>query len=275
MHFLVFVKMTRYARAEGSKASNEKLPNEATPWHLMKQQIEESKSKKPLENKKLVKKLTDRKDGDNIRNNNYNWADFDSDKSENLKSKHCNKFTKNSKSSDTDNVKIENNAKQLESTEDRRDEKTDSKKNKCSNKKIQYNYTHSESNNKESCTSQSNKSLNLAVLSKRQKRNLKRKLRREKMDKFGDDKSKKFKKDESKDNSQSKVKEKRIKQDGEYRRKKPNTSIQTITINGMEIKIVKYNGFPIKKEDAERLTKLKQDLLLKGKYLKQSYNYYI
>lgn len=237
--------MTRYARAKGSKASNERVPNEATPWHLMKLQLEESKNKKVVENKKSAKELLkDRQDSDEIRTSNHDWAEFDNNKSENLKPKRYTKLTENSKTDDaTYNVITKSdNMEGIEKTKDGKIERMGNKKNKFSNKKC--NINNSESNNKESSTLQSNKSSNSSILSKRQKRNLKRKL----------------------ENSQSKVKEKRIKNNTEYKRRKLDTGIQTIIINGMVTEIVKYDGFPVKKEDAERLAKLKQELLMKGKY---------
>lgn len=35
--------MTRFARAKGSKASNEKTPEDGTPWEVMKEQLVKSK----------------------------------------------------------------------------------------------------------------------------------------------------------------------------------------------------------------------------------------
>lgn len=262
MYFLVPAEMTRYARAKGSKASNERVPSEATPWHLMKQQLKESKNEKPLENKKSAKELLkDRQDSDEVRSSNHDWAEFDN-KSENLKPKCYTKLIENSKKDNaTHNVIAKNdNIEGIEKTKDKKIERTD-KKNKFSNKK-ELNINHSESNNEESSTLQSNKSSNFPVLSKRQKRNLKRKL-----EKSNNDRSKRFKKDISNENSQNEVKERRIK-NKEYKRKKPDTDVQTIIINGVETKIVRYDGFPVKKEDAERLAKLKQELLMKGKYTK-------
>lgn len=306
--------MTRFARAKGSKASNEKLPNEATPWHLMKQQLEESKTKEPPEKKKSAKELLmERQDSDTVKNSSYEWADFDGNKSENLKTKYKKykshkSVTENCKNNDTaHNTTTKNNyLEKLEKT-DKNIKKTEKKnktydneqpnintdahsesnnaiaknnsieklgktnknirktekKNRSDKKQPNINTdTHSESINKELNIPQ-NASSNFAVLSKRQKRNLKRKL-----EKSNNDDSKRFKKDMSNENSQSKIKEKKIKSNGEYKRRKPDTtSIQTIIINGVETEIVKFDGFPIIKKDAERLTKLNQELLMKGKYI--------
>jgi zinc finger CCHC domain-containing protein 9 len=35
--------MTRFARAKGSKSSNERAPEDSTPWEVMKEQLLQSK----------------------------------------------------------------------------------------------------------------------------------------------------------------------------------------------------------------------------------------
>jgi len=258
-----FRKMTRFARAKGSKASNEKLPNEATPWHLMKQQMEENKCKASLEKKISVKELLkDEKDtySSNISENN-NWAEFDDNKS-NLpdnkqKYRHKNLASNKIQNDDVNHIMSENSnkAKELEEkTEDTEIKTMNSKKNRFSNKKKQ-NINNSPPNEKESNISQDNKYPKSNVLSKRQKRNRKRKLEMTNND------AKRFK-----INSHSKTKEEKFKEKGEYKRRKPDTGITKIIINGIETEIVKYDGFPIKKEDANRLIELKQKMIMKGDY---------
>ncbi|KAH0954564.1 hypothetical protein HN011_002221 [Eciton burchellii] len=253
--------MTRFARAKGSKASNEKLPNEATPWHLMKQQMEENKYKASLEKKISVKELLkDEKDtySSNISENN-NWAEFDDNKS-NLpdnkqKYRHKNLASNKIQNDDVNHIMSENSnkAKELEEkTEDTEIKTMNSKKNRLSNKKKQ-NINNSPPNEKESNISQDNKYPKSVVLSKRQKRNRKRKLEMTNND------AKRFK-----INSHSKTKEEKFKEKGEYKRRKPDTGITKIIINGIETEIVKYDGFPIKKEDANRLIELKQKMIMKG-----------
>ncbi|KAM0736653.1 Zinc finger CCHC domain-containing protein 9 [Formica fusca] len=254
--------MTRYARARGSKASNEKLPNEATPWHIMKQQVEENVNKKQLEKKKSAKELlkdqNDTLDNNTNKNINHNWAEFDDNESKSdvkeqkkLKSKkNCMNFTENSKNdipSNSNNTKTEDTIETINSRSD-----------KFSNEmKPDINNSYLSSNEKESRISEKDdKNSNSFILSKRQKRNRKRKLE------TSNDKSKNFKKDTS--DKSGKVEEKKIKERGEYKRRKPNAGITKMIINGVEIEIVMYDGFPVKKEDAERLIELKQTLILKG-----------
>ncbi|XP_072745788.1 uncharacterized protein [Anoplolepis gracilipes] len=243
--------MTRYARARGSKASNEKLPNEGTPWHVMKQQREENENKKLLEKKKSAKELLKDQNDTLDNKNNHNWAEFNDnkyksdikDKKSKSKKNHTNltesNITSNGNNTETENTKIET---------------INSRSAEISNKiKPNINNLSSE---KESRISQDDKNSNSFILSKRQKRNRKRKLE------TPNDKSKKFKKDTS--NKSDKAKEKKIKEKGEYKRRKPNIGITKMIINGVEIEIVMYDGFPVKKEDAERLTELKQKLIIKG-----------
>lgn len=264
--------MTRYARAKGSKASNERLPNEATPWHMMKQQLEENKVKEPLMKKKSAKELLKDQESstfDNSTNSNtQEWAVFEDNRSkiENINARK----RKNSKS----NRKIEQNAKNSEnkvvSEGNNNVEKsqaienikaTDRKKTKFSNKEKQaINNPNSISNEKESNTSQDVHS-NHIVLSKRQKRNQKRKLE------MSYDGSKRFKKDASSKNNKTFIKEEKMKKKGEYKRRKPDIGVTKIIINGVEIEIVMYDGFPVKKEDAVRLAELKQKMIMKGKYI--------
>lgn len=52
--------------------------------------------------------------------------------------------------------------------------------------------------------------------------------------------------------------------DGEHKRRKPDTGPVNITINGVDIQIIKYDGYPVKREDAERLQQLKQEMIMKG-----------
>lgn len=259
--------MTRYARAKGSKASNERLPNEATPWHLMKEKLlEENENKESsLETKKSAKELLKDEKNENI---THNWAEFDDQPKFTKKHKrpkeNCTYSTENLENDSTVHTttsKSNNNAEKLEETnirtEDIKVRKTD-KKNVFSNRE-----RHNDSNpgdKKESSTSQDGVSSSFTMLSKRQKRNQKRRLE------TSDKQAKKFRKHASGEDFHSKLKEKKIKEKGEYKRRKPDVGITKIIINGVETEIVRYDGFPVRKEDAERLTELKNKLIMKGRH---------
>lgn len=74
--------MTRFARAKGSKASNERIPDEPTPWHEMKQQLVEAagakfSTPKPKTAKELLQENSDLFYTDTIGNLNNDWADIE------------------------------------------------------------------------------------------------------------------------------------------------------------------------------------------------------
>uniref|UniRef100_A0A6V7IYW2 CCHC-type domain-containing protein n=1 Tax=Bracon brevicornis TaxID=1563983 RepID=A0A6V7IYW2_9HYME len=56
----------------------------------------------------------------------------------------------------------------------------------------------------------------------------------------------------------------KIRDDKEHKRRKPNPGIQKVIINGMEVEIVLYDGFPVKKDDADRLIELRKQMIMKG-----------
>lgn len=297
--------MTRYARAKGSKASNERLPNEATPWMVMKQQLED-KNKESLKKKRTAKELLkDYEENETNKNINNNWAEFSkhlSEKKEKKKSskesiKHHERDTedsiasrninsdfskcektrekkecKKSKSTELCTNTIENsknnnivasknnskeNLQQTEHTEDTRSKQIHNKKGMFPKKKKQekeeQDFKDSPSEEK---VNQDEAQSNFTVLSKRQKRNLKRKLKTTNSGCEGNSTSDKI--------SNYKGKEKKSKQEGNYKRRKPDIGAIKMIINGVETEIVKYDGFPVKKEDAERLADLKQQMTMKG-----------
>ncbi|XP_025992547.1 zinc finger CCHC domain-containing protein 9 [Solenopsis invicta] len=252
--------MTRYARAKGSKASNERLPNEATPWHVMKQQLEENKNKIPPTKKKSAKELL--KDQEDILNSSPNantqeWVEFENSKSKSSTKKHKNSNSnKNIKNSKNDVSKGDNNVQKSQEIEDAKIETTDRKTIKLSKKKKQAINNPTFVSDEKKLNPEQNS--NYVALSKRQKRNQKRKLE------MSNDGSKRFKKDTLNKSSNMQTRDEKMKKKGEYKRRKPNTGVTKIVINGVEIEMVMYDGFPVKKEDAERLAELKQKMIMKG-----------
>lgn len=266
--------MTRFARAKGSKASNEKLPNEATPWHLMKQQLEENKCKAFLDKKPSAKELLkSEKDTRNVNENN-DWAEFDDDGPKSLnnaqrirKRKSPSEIDKKPAVEDSQNdnadhtiAKKSKKRKKSEKTEEAEIGTNDNETSSLSTKKNE-NLNNTPSNETALDTPQSKDHQNCTVLSKRQKRNQKRKL-----ETINNNANKRFKSDTI---HRGRTREERIKERGEYKRRKPDNCVAKVMINGVEIEIVKYDGFPVKKEDADRLTELKQKLLMKGECVVQ------
>lgn len=265
--------MTRFARAKGSKASNERVPNEATPWYLMKQQLEENKNRDVAEVKKSAKELLkDEKDmfyNDTV--TNHDWAEFNN----NAPKSNINKIKISEENGMTLTVNSEDNDARCitafkknctKSSQDAKDTKIEeaSMKSEFSKEKEKHklNDSYSQSNKKESNILENNVSSEFVKLSKRQKRNQKRKLNQDKIQE-----SKSYKRDLSDKSSYNDVKESKITEKGEYKRRKQDIGITKVMIDGVETIIVKYDGFPVKKEDADRLAELKQKMIMKGKYI--------
>lgn len=75
--------MTRFARAKGSKASNERVPEEPTPWHEMKKQLElkyqnvdAAKKKNEADKKRSAAYNSFLKEQEKEQAKNVKWAEF-------------------------------------------------------------------------------------------------------------------------------------------------------------------------------------------------------
>lgn len=78
-------------------------------------------------------------------------------------------------------------------------------------------------------------------------------------------KSKKGKPQNSKNNNKQFQKFKsRQQNDKDHKRRKPFNATHTMYINGNEIELAYFDGFPIKKDDFDRLSQLKKDMISKG-----------
>ncbi|CAD6216296.1 GSCOCG00004447001-RA-CDS [Cotesia congregata] len=350
--------MTRFARAKGSKASNERLPCEATPWHVMKQQLDTVKAKESSEKPKNAKELLKEKDDpyywDTVVNKTE-WATLDTDKpSKSVKKNNPGKVEKNSpKKSALKKASLDNSVSLNDSNDKSRKRKPEEvektagetenvpkkkKKNKLANngeENVVENFPKKKKNkivnngeenveenvskkkkNKPTANSEENsivdenkeeKKLNNVKLSKRQKRNRKNKIKNDNSNqqdevstpitfnvegndwnssiKFGssDGKSKFKPKNNNNDNSkpennnypnnyndkrfnQRVVKQRpaKIRDNLEHKRRKPEPGAQKVIINGMEVEIVLHDGFPVRKDDAERLKELRKKLVMNG-----------
>lgn len=354
--------MTRYTRAKGSKASNERIPNDATPWHVMKQQLVENLSvpQEPSKKTKSAKELLHDKQytSDVTKNNDSSWAEFENNyekqnnctvkeikkkhnvqlnTTENNQNVHLNKSnesdvkqkllkrniddidnsvtevkSKKHKKIKSQDDNINDNQKKLNQVDAKIDE-TDTNTNKLNKKRNKNKYNTKEESTKmliEDDNSQmKNNEINhihdsknkiQGVLSKRQKRNMKKRQNivsetkgninsenfsnnvdndrnystentqtkgfnkrfapqsmnyRDAPNKFG---KKIF------ENNKHKRKPPKIRDDKEHKRRKPDLGYSKMTINGVEVEIVKFDGFPVKKDDADRLHELKQKMIMKG-----------
>lgn len=327
--------MTRFARAKGSKASNERVKEEATPWHIMKQQLNESLAKeKSFETKgktKTAKQLLEEKEESSPVTND--WAEFDkpTKKTKKTKLSTSNKIEKptekkikkkkikealNNQTEDNNtnlvndisekvkrkqivtdkNKEEENNILKIKSVSvspqknKKKRDKIDTSEDAVSEqkeKKIKIDEKSDENSTIEKPTEK---------LSKRQKRNLKNKnkksettntdLKKSVFDtkendwntevKFGKP-DKKLEENSNFPNQNNRFERNRanmknhhlrkpkVRDNKEHQRRKPMQSMK-LMINGMEIEVVMYDGFPVQKEDAERLKELKQQMILKGSF---------
>lgn len=350
--------MTRFARAKGSKASNEKLANEPTPWHVMKQHLQESLNKeKPVkERTKTARQLLEEKEISTPSKND--WAEFEKPKvtkkaekfkasskiekpsEKGVKKKKLKKFLQRQKENSLDLVedvsekikvkiqvldkpekveKVKRKVKRPKSQIEPSEESTSAPKKKKFNKtearnetagdkvpkKKKKNVIPEKSAENSLSVSEESKTNPTERLSKRQKRNLKKKNQNleaqmkkpsnsvfdtEENDwntdvKFGNNTEKKsgpVKKGANclersfKNMNQVKfgrpnmknhhLRKPKARDDKEHQRRKPAKSTKLI-INGMEIEVVMYDGFPVQKDDAVRLKELKQQMILKGSSL--------
>lgn len=120
--------MVRFARAKGSKSSNERIPNDPTPWHVMKEQLEISlvnEQQKPQGKTKTAKELIKEKDdlfySKSLGNVNADWAEFENSKSTKKeavktgkiekKAKNKDKSLKNVDQSDSEQVSVQDSRK--------------------------------------------------------------------------------------------------------------------------------------------------------------------
>ncbi|XP_076297261.1 uncharacterized protein LOC143217199 [Lasioglossum baleicum] len=333
--------MTRYARAKGSKSSNEKTPNEATPWHMLKPQLNgNSSTQGHTEKPKSAKELLQDKDKlyCDVWNVNNDWAVFEESTPTETKKKKETFVTSNEVDSQkkslkkrrnidetgtsatnskrpkkdrnyverdeatTKHAKLNKKKKQNESTETSKKDKNlgpkldnnldtvgqdHAEKDEATPKhaKLKKNKKRSKQNDRqfsEASMNSSNVSQTViteenvskkGTLSKHNDRQWKKRnvdsessnnntIGRNKNSRSNNPsfRGPKFEKQRPGSNK----KPGKVRDDKEHKRRKPDVDSTKLTINGMEIEVVKFDGFPIKKEDADRLRELKQKMIMKG-----------
>ncbi|XP_044005687.1 uncharacterized protein LOC122850616 [Aphidius gifuensis] len=325
--------MTRFARAKGSKGSNERVLDEPTPWHLMKQQLESSAiSKEITEKVKSAQDLLKEKDDlyyfDTLGNSKVDWADIEPENN-NLTPSNKKKINTPDKKSNkrmlaevvepsnaimSDSVTPEPSTvvkTKVPSTKkpkinDNIDEPSDKKaadeqkalarseknRKRRQEKKLKYREKLQAENKLKDNSSNNNDNDKKTgeQLSKRQKRNRKNKLKNEDNESTSVINSEegsstpselinsKFQQNKNIDNTPNmqqndrfnngckppKKKLPKPRDDLEHKRRKPCPPSEKVTINGFEVEIVHYDGFPVKKEDADRLKELRSQMILKG-----------
>ncbi|XP_044252757.1 zinc finger CCHC domain-containing protein 9-like [Tribolium madens] len=229
--------MTRFARAKGSKASNERVPEDATSWSEMKNQLleknQETKKRHEADKQRETnyKAFLQQVENDEIKNSK--WAEFPVDKP---KKKKILKILeeKSGIKRKSDSPLEENNKKAKKPTEN--GASNEAKPAKKIKKKNKPNIL----TKKEPLTEEEQKKIE----KKKEKR-----LRQLEKKKLKQPQVASVKKAKPRDNEKHE------------RRKKPQNSM---IINGKEVEIAYVDGFPIKIEDAERIRQLRQQMISKG-----------
>ncbi|XP_050677052.1 zinc finger CCHC domain-containing protein 9-like [Leptidea sinapis] len=294
--------MTRFARAKGSKSSNVRTPEDSTPWEVMKEQLlknkqgnEDNKKREEAEQQRITNYenfLKERK----VEKRKAEWCDFPEAKSNQSLNLNHNKSNKNKKikkaeqlhenvisetlSNSKNAIESEHivkkkknkhkNRKQSEK-EQNDDQKIDDstpsnnpntenseKKNKKIKNKKQSASNISNSNDTNKATEDSSNVLTHTKQSKKKNKS------RSKID--NSQISTPSLNDQEKQNSNPKdvtVKKKKMFEKPSRRKPINDKSFQLI-INTKEVELVRFDGFPIMKKDAERLQELKNSMIKKG-----------
>lgn len=285
--------MTRYARAKGSKASNERLPEEATPWQVMQQQML-NKDDESQESKRVPTSSTTELKKKNItvkeavtENKLVTWASFSNENEINQNKNNTKKKKKLMKcKQESENVKTvqskcasgcENKKKKLK-TNFQTDLKIKSKSRKLgqnSNKRSLQDTDDTECNIKKQqlCTQEIDVSVNVdqsvnghvtggekAGKCKKVNTELAKSIR-EKM--HTDKKSIQIKVEPTCNKNERHFGLKTKKMYNNQGRMADSDAF-TMYCNGQPVKVVHYDGFLIKEKDAEELNKLKLQLITKG-----------
>lgn len=295
--------MTRFARAKGSKASNERMPEDATPWNEMKQQLLE-RNTEMQQNKEREKAIKQRNENyksflaekEMDESKNIVWADFPG-VSKSQKPKKDKKQFKNAiknavvvnslKNSDNNNdsdvlpeetltkvqplveapskrirkkgktPKIEEknvNSEKIVSEKDLRKIEKSKLRKKEHKERIKQRKREQQDD-----PVKYNEALTDEVLKKIEKKKEKklRQLQRKKLINEGENQS------QVNTTPQLNRKLAKIRDNNHHERKKPRFP-NSMIINGKSVEIEYVDGFPIKREDADRLKQLRREMISKG-----------
>ncbi|XP_050348226.1 GATA zinc finger domain-containing protein 4-like [Nymphalis io] len=286
--------MTRFARAKGSKASNLKSPEDGTPWEVMKEHMlkaktdsEESKKREEAEQQRIENYNNFLKEH-KVQKRKATWCDFPEsesilkpkqnkkkNKEKSVKSISDKNFNDNKEFTEVEKKKEIKNNKNITSKLEHKDDNDASspseqnlskKKQKKSKKKNVLSESTAEiSNISTSLTSDKQNDQSKTV--KSAKHNLKNNTKaindNAKNNKFGNKNTNN--QNGNLYNSEVVQKVKNKTKNGKPQRRKPiNDNSFQLIINGKEVELVRFDGFPIMKKDAERLEELKKSMIKKG-----------
>ncbi|XP_045500666.1 zinc finger CCHC domain-containing protein 9-like [Colias croceus] len=282
--------MTRFARAKGSKASNLKDPEDSTPWEVMKEQLVKAK-KESEESKK-------REEAEQQRINNYEnflkerrvekrkaeWCDFPETKKTQNESKPSPekkkklKINNNVNNSETVNPEVSSdNSKKKNKKKNKQKNKTgqnntDNVENADSSQSL-INGTDGQKSSNNNDTSEPNDKFNKKPNNSEmpQPEQVGKNKKKKNKNNFGATENNTVENKSNQTNTQNNQQQqhmqakKKIKMgDGPVRRKEITERSFKLIINGKDIELVRFDGFPIMKRDADRLQELKNSMIKKG-----------
>lgn len=268
--------MTRFARSKGSKASNEKAPEDSTPWEVMKEQLLRTKKEKD-EYKKI-------EEAEKQRIQNYEnflkeqktqkrkaiWCDFpETQEGQSTQSPTKKKKKNKSKQITENNDKIIAYSSNNIVVSDLPIQKEKIKKKNLTQIHNENKETDTDKEILEETVNNSSGQETLAV--KKKKKNKKNKTNQTTIPSSNPlDNNQKLQTEEKKGNNtpkqppKHKKKNKTLVNGKVVRRKDINDNSFQLIINGKEVELVRVDGFPVMKKDAERLHELKANMLQKG-----------
>ncbi|CAH0694721.1 unnamed protein product [Spodoptera exigua] len=282
--------MTRFARAKGSKSSNERAPEDSTPWEVMKEQLlqakkegEESKKRKEAEKQRIENYENFLKEN-KVQKRKATWCDFP--ESENKQSKVTNSFESSETQAKSNKKNKKNVANGTENPDLRNVEPTNNdvadnvnnigkkpkpKKVKKKSEEV------AETQVPENTAEEDKPTLTLKKIKKKKKKNGQNTVATDatqaqepnlnsstKSNKDNKNKVQNYNND-NKQQPQGKNKKNKKFVDGKpVRRKEINDRSFQLIVNGKEIELVRFDGFPVMKKDAERLQELKNNMIKKG-----------
>ncbi|KAI5638449.1 hypothetical protein NE865_08914 [Phthorimaea operculella] len=302
--------MTRFARAKGSKASNEKAPEDATPWEVMKDQLlqakkesEDAKNRHAAEQQRIENYenfLKERR----VQKRPATWCDFpeaeqSSQNSNKVSEQNGNKIKKNKQkfenvntskggevteteaplkkkknksfqSNTSINSNDQLNGDEIDNTGPVNKKKKKDKQKVSAEEKETHEISGEEIVNNDNAEASNNPVQNAENNNfGKQKNNKKNKwnsnTKGNENNTFTQESNTFNKKDINKLNKQKAKKKKKL-LDGQQpiRRKEINDKSFQLIVGGKDVELIRYDGFPIMKKDAERLTELKNSMIKKG-----------
>lgn len=256
--------MTRFARAKGSKSSNERVPESATSWQDMKKDMLQKNEERDSQTdySKITEKLFNNKQDKTVK-----WSEFPiMDQKTNLKPKTKDSVKQQDKNDQGTALHVavrKNKKRKFQTSHSKSPEKTlndtvekNPKLDQNIGKKVQSAVQlESKLDEAKICNSETASSFKKKAKGFQQNASggFGKETDKEQHKKISDTKGKGINNKPFEKNNR-----------GEHKRRKPNSEIDKIFVNGNEIEISYYDGFPVKKIDADRLKELKKEMISRG-----------